>query len=77
MLWKSSGIIARYLRLRKVNLETGDLFLSGKPAYHLWEFISLVGSTPSMFGEVNVEAFKHLCVVVVSCSKEFNSFDVV
>jgi len=63
--------------LWKVSFKAGDLFLSGKPAYHLWEFIALIGGTPSVFGKVDMKALKHLCVVVVGSSKEFDGFNVV
>ena len=30
-----------------------------------------------MFGIVNMETFKHLCIVFVSCPKVFNRFNIV
>ena len=60
-----------------MEFKTGDLFLSGKPLYHLGKFISLIGGSPSFFGKVNVKPFEHLSVVVVGSPKKFDSFNVV
>ena len=54
-----------------------NLLLTLQPDGHLAEFILVVGRTIGILGEIDVKAFRELCVVVVSGAKEFNGSPIV
>src|SRR5580693_1741017 len=53
------------------------LFLSFKPAYHLWKLVPAIGCSPAFLGKVDVQTFEHLRIVVVRRAKLFDRGDVV
>ena len=54
----------------------GDLLSSCDPLDHLWEFVSMIRCTPRFLRKIDVQPFKHLCIVVVSGAELSDGVDI-
>ena len=65
-----------HITVLNVTLKNRNLFLSSKPASHLWYLISEVGCFPALRGHINMETLEHFRVVVICRTKILDGFHI-